>query len=122
LRFIRRDIVRLPNAENAVIDVAKLRDYSLNPSHFKGKHKAYVFLKALDLDSNDAEELRQIILKAILEADAIDGQPTQYGRRFVVDFRLSWSKESVTRIALVRTAWIVRIDEDFPRLTTCFVL
>lgn len=114
--------MKLPNAENAVIDIAKLRDYSLNPNHSEGKHKARVFLKALGIDSNDAEQLRQIILKTILEADAVEERSTQYGRRFVVDFQLSWSKDSVTRTALVRTAWIVRIDEDFPRLTTCFGL
>jgi len=114
--------VKLPNAENAVVDIAKLRDYSLDLNHREGKHKARVFLKALGIDSNDAEQLRQIILKAIVEADAVEGQQTQHGRRFVVDFRISWSKTSVIRTALVRTAWIVRTDEDFPRLTTCFVL
>lgn len=35
--------MKLPNAENAVIDIAKLRDYSLNPNHPEGKHKARVF-------------------------------------------------------------------------------
>ena len=89
--------MKLPNAENAIIDIAKLRDYSLNPNHADGKHKARVFLKALGIDRNDAEQLRQIILKAILETDALEGEPTQYGRRFVVDFRLSWPKDSVIR-------------------------
>jgi hypothetical protein len=114
--------VRLPNAEEAVVDIVKIRDYSLNPDHAKGKHKARVFLKALDIDKNDAETLRQIILKAILTAEAIEKEPSEYGRRFVIDFRISWSKESVTRTALVRTAWIIRVGEDFPRLATCFIL
>ena len=82
--------MKLPNAENAVIDIAKIRDYSLNPNHLEGKHKARVFLKALGINRNDAEQLRQLILKVILEANAIEEQPTQYGRRFVVDFPLSW--------------------------------
>ena len=114
--------MKLPNAENAIIEIEKLRDYSLNPNHTKGKHKARVFLNALGMDFNDAEQLRQIILNVVLEADAIEGQPSEYGRRFVVDFNLSWSKGSLTKTALVRTGWIVRTDEDFPRLTTCYCL
>ena len=114
--------MRLPNVENAVVDIAKIRDYCLNPDHPEGKHKARVFLKALGIDKNDADRLKQIILKAVLTAEAIAEEASEYGRRFVVDFRVSWSKESVTRAALVRTAWIIRVEEDFPRLATCFIL
>jgi hypothetical protein len=114
--------VKLPNAENAIVDIAKLRDYCLNPNHFEGKHKARVFLKALGIDKNDAEQLRQIILQAILRADAMEQKPTEFGRRFVVDLQVSWAKESVIRIAHMRTAWMIRTDENVPRLTTCFIL
>jgi hypothetical protein len=114
--------LKLPNAESAVVDIAKLRDYCLNPDHPEGKHKARVFLRTLGIDKNDAEQLRQIILKAVLTAEAIDEGPTPFGKRFVVDFQVSWQKESVARTALVRTAWMIRADEDFPRLTTCFSL
>jgi hypothetical protein len=30
----------IPNAENAVVDIRKLRDYCLNSEHNTGKHKA----------------------------------------------------------------------------------
>ena len=89
--------MKLPNAENAVVDIVKLRDYCLNPLHLEGKHKARVFVSALGIDQNDAEELRQIILKAVITADAIEQEPTEYGRRFVVDFQVFWTKKSVTR-------------------------
>ena len=114
--------MKLPNAENAVVDIAKIRDYCLNPLHAEGKHKARVFLKVLGFDKNDAEQLRQIILKAVLTAEAIEKEPSEYGRRFVADFQVSLSQESMSRTALVRTAWIIRIGEDFPRLATCFIL
>ena len=39
----------LPNAEKAVVDISKLRDYCLNPNHEVGKHKARVFSAALNL-------------------------------------------------------------------------
>jgi len=114
--------MKLPNADRAVVDVAKLRDYSLNPEHPKGKHKARVFLKILGLTQNDSDELRQIILDVILTAEATEEESIGYGRRFVVDFQLSGVGDSGTKTALVRSAWIIRTGEDFPRLTTCFIL
>jgi predicted RNase H-like HicB family nuclease len=33
----------IPNAERAVVDVRKLRDYCLNSTHDQGKHKARLF-------------------------------------------------------------------------------
>ena len=78
--------MKLPNAERAVIDIEKLRDYSLNPNHPKGKHKARVFLAALGLKASDAERLREKIMEAILISEASEQQPTSYGRRFVVEF------------------------------------
>ena len=112
--------MKLPNAENAVIDIAKLRDYSLNPNHPEGKHKARAFSEKLGLERNDAELLRQSILEAILKTEAIEQTATEYGRRFVVDFELQRGVGVVLYRAVVRTAWIIRNDEDFPRLTTCF--
>ena len=72
------------------------------------------------MERNEAELLRQMILEAILREEAIEQQPTAYGRRFVVDFYIERGRGVVLFKAAVRTAWIVRNDEDFPRLTTCF--
>jgi len=69
--------MKLPNAEKAVVDIAKLREYSLNPNHREGKHKARVFLAKLGIGRNDAERLRQIILEAILTAEARKQTPTE---------------------------------------------
>ncbi len=41
-----------------------------------------------------------------------------FGARYVLDFQLTGPKGSAT----VRSAWIVRIGEDFPRFTSCYVL
>jgi Domain of unknown function (DUF4926) len=46
--------MKLPNAEAAFIDIRKLRDYSLNPDHDRGKHKARLFLATLGLDISPA--------------------------------------------------------------------
>ncbi len=114
--------MKLPNGENAVVDIAKLRDYCLNADHPEGKHKARAFREKLDIGRADAEELRQAILKAILKKEAVEQLPTFYGRRFVVDFEVSRSEGEglLMNTVMIRTAWMIRNDEDFPRLTTCF--
>ncbi|HYG08441.1 MAG TPA: hypothetical protein VD835_00575 [Pyrinomonadaceae bacterium] len=113
--------MKLPNAERAVVDIEKLRDYSLNPHHPKGKHKARVFLEKLGLKADDAERLRKFILEAILTTEAIVQAPTKYGRRYIVDFQLGQGEGFAATLVTIRSAWIIRNDEDFPRLTTCFI-
>ena len=112
--------MRLPNAENAVLDIEKLRDYCLNPNHPEGKHKARVFFDKLGIRQNDAEDLRNAILEGVLVAEAVEQKQSSFGRRFVVDLVISRGEGVVLSSALVRTAWIIREGEDFPRLTTCF--
>lgn len=41
------ELVRLPNPERAIVDIAKLKDYCLDTEHEDGKHKARVFAAVL---------------------------------------------------------------------------
>ena len=108
----------LPNPENAIVEMRKLHDYCLSPDHPRGKHKARVFASALGLTAWDSEELRQILLSAALSEEAIPAEEDEYGRRYVLDFEMSTEVGS----ARVRSGWIVRSGEDFPRFTSCWVL
>jgi hypothetical protein len=58
--------MKLPNGENAVVDIEKLIDYCRNPDHPRGKHKARVFESASGLTAQHAEFLRQQLLNAAL--------------------------------------------------------
>jgi len=49
--------MRVPNGEQATVDVRKLRDYCMNPLHPEGKHKARLFAAALSMTDGDAEAL-----------------------------------------------------------------
>lgn len=40
--------MKLPNADRAVVGLAKLRDYCLSPTHPRGRHKARVFAVRAD--------------------------------------------------------------------------
>ena len=108
----------LPNAENAFVDLRKLRDYSLNFESPKGRHKARVFASALGVTSEKAEELRNVLLDAVKKNVAELGELDLFGQRYTVDFLMR------TEIgeAVVRSGWIILHKENFPRLTTCYVL
>jgi hypothetical protein len=110
--------MKLPGCEAAVVEIAKLRDYCLDPRHPRGRHKARVFLSALGLGQRDANYLRTALLDAAREGDAVAGESDDYGDRYTIDFKVIRG----SREATVRSAWILPHDEPAPRLTSCFVL
>lgn len=110
--------MRLPNADRALVDIRKLRDYCLDPSHPRGQHKARVFWAALGLTRGDADGLQEAILAAVRAEEAHATGQDEFGARYVVDFTMLGSLGQRT----VRTAWIVRNGEDYPRLVSCHVL
>ena len=107
----------LPGAENAVVLLEKLRDYSLDLDHPVGKHKARVFEAALGLTQGDASRLRDMVLRAILVNEAVDHGTNIHGTRYTVDFQAFGGRGPVT----IRTAWIIDLGETIPRLTSCYV-
>ncbi|MFB3922594.1 MAG: DUF6883 domain-containing protein [Terriglobia bacterium] len=110
--------MKLPNGENAVVDIAKLRDYCLNEQHPRGRHKARVFATTLGLTAVDAGLLREALLRAAVAGDAVAGERDDYGQRYVLDFELTGPRGR----AIVRSSWIILRGEDFPRMTSCYVL
>jgi len=106
--------MKVPNAENATVDIRKLRDYCLNSVHEDGKHKARLFFGALGITVENAEQLREALLQAVKTHDAQIGQQDLYGQRYIVDFMLTWRK----RQAIIRSAWIIEQGSDIPKLTT----
>ncbi|MFH1897462.1 MAG: DUF6883 domain-containing protein [Candidatus Desantisbacteria bacterium] len=110
--------MKIPNANYAVVDIRKLYNYSLNTTHRTGKHKARMFLSALDITADDAEALHDILLQAVRKYDAKLGLKDNYGQRYQIDFTLEWKgKQSV-----IRSAWIIEPDVPYPRLTSCYPL
>jgi len=108
----------LPNAENAVVDIRKLRDYSLNRDHSTGKDKARLFSSILGMTAENAEELRQIILEKVKTQEVSLNRYDKYGQRYTLDFTLEWQNRSAT----IRTGWIIKSGSDIPSLTSCYPL
>jgi hypothetical protein len=88
----------------------------LNPDHEEGKHKARVFWSALRIGRSDAALLKQKLLESATEDAALLAQ-TKFGNLYIVDFAMTTPHGA----AVVRSGWIVREGEDYPRLTSCFV-
>ena len=110
--------MELPNRDRAIIDEQKLTGYCLNPNHVDGQHKAYVFQSALGIGLDDVEVLKAALQEAVRVYDAVPSKSNQHGQCYVIDFLMT----RLGKQAMVRSVWIVRYDENFPRLVTCYVL
>ncbi len=110
-------VVIVPNADRAVVDIRKLRDYVLNATHERGRHKARVFGSIFHLTAADAESFRDYLLRIVRTHDAQLYAKLNYGQLYRMDLPLIWNQIS----ADVRIIWIVRENEDFPRFVSCFV-
>ena len=80
--------MKLSGGEVAVVDVAKLRDYCLNPEHLRGRHKARVFRSALGPGRAGAEFVRGELLRAAARLDAMRGTSDEFGDRYTIDLSL----------------------------------
>ncbi len=110
--------MKLPKGDQAIVDIAKLRDYCLNPTHVEGKFKARVFLSMLGIGVAESGLLRQWLIEAAASAEVAVGRADEYGQRYVIDFDMTYK----TRSGKIRSAWMIRSGEDIPRLVTCYVL
>lgn len=111
-------VTHLPHGDRAILDIRKLEDYCLSPSHPRGRHKAWVFGQALGLQQSDAAWLRDALLEAAAGGFAEPVANDAWGTHWRLDVTIRRQRRSV----VVRTLWIVRIGEDLPRFVTCWVL
>lgn len=110
--------VKLPNADQAIVDIEKLRRYCLDPAHPRGRHKARVFMTALGISSAEADVLKRALARAALAEEVRIGQSDKHGARYTFDLPFRFGAKS----AVVRCHWMVRPDEGVPRLVTCYVV
>jgi len=110
--------VKLPNGDRADLG-RKLEDYVLSTQHREGRHKAHVFESVLGLTLANRDVLRAAVLRAaVTSEEAEDHGDNGHGMVYSLRFPMRTTKGTAT----VVTAWIVRRGEDFPRLTTCYIL
>ena len=110
--------MQLPNGDRAIVPIEKLTQYALDPSHPMGRHKARVFARALGVTAENADLLLAELLRAAATREATPGEADEHGQRYEIDFEMTTDIGT----ALVRSAWIVPVGEELPRLLTCYIL
>ena len=109
--------MKLPNGQRCDLGT-KLEDYSLNSLHREGRNKARVFESVLGITQANAEVLRAAIRSAASSDEAEARGDNGFGEVFNLRFAMTTGRGSAT----VLTGWIVLRNEDFPRLTTCYIV
>lgn len=110
--------MKIPNHDNAFIDDEKIYGYCLNPEHPIGKHKAKIFEYLLNINQSNGLVLIKALKEAISNNDAIFEKETEHGKYYTLDFYLVRNNYKYT----IRSSWMIRRNEDFPRLISCYVL
>jgi hypothetical protein len=108
----------LPDADRALVDPDKLRNYVLSPEHRRGKHKARVFLSALGIDREGWEYLRDQIVEGVGRADVSEVRTGRYGVRYSVPILIEGLNGQTHEVT---TGWIVEKKGAAPRLTSAYV-
>ncbi len=110
--------MKLPNSYRAELG-DKLKAYSLNAEHPRGKNKARVFKSALGLTMANSYVLHDAILEAAADSTEVrETGDNGYGMTYQMTFQMETDRGR----ANIMTGWIVEIGTDFPRLTTCYIL
>ena len=107
--------MRLPNADNAVVPVEKLRDYLLSRFHPVGRFKAR-FFTALGYRRDEWPRLERDI-RALLGGDAAKTEMTSYGQKYEVRGTITGPSGGTAHIV---TVWIVLQGEHIPRFVTAY--
>ncbi len=68
--------------------------------------------------AEQAEDVQRRLLEAVLREDASFLGADDYGQRYALDFPV----QGLGGVATVRSLWIIRYGEDFPRFASCYVL
>ena len=108
--------MRLPNADQAVVADAKVRDYLLSPSRPVGRFKSS-FFAALGFTLANWEDLRGGLLALARSIEAYPGQRSPYGQKYDVRGTITGT---LGRQASVVTVWMVPEGRDFAHFVTAF--
>ena len=108
--------MKLPNAGQAQIAQGKLVDYLLNLASPQGRGKARFFL-AYGFTPEKWQEMREAFLRHALQNDVRSTQLTEYGMKYTIEGEMPTPDG---RIPWVRSVWIIRFEEDFPRLVSAY--
>jgi hypothetical protein len=108
--------VKIPGAQDAVINPLKLHGYLLSRSHALGRFKA-PFFESLGYSASTWRRLDADLRAQHLSQDAVAGKPSPYGQKYEVRATL---KGPSGRAAQVVSVWVVLADKEVPTFVTAY--
>lgn len=108
--------MKLPGADQAIVDDAKVRDYLLSLEHLIGRFKA-AFFGALGYTRGHGQQLQQDLLQLGQSGTADQGQKSAFGQKYEVRGILEGPSGGRADIVMV---WIILNGEESPRFVTAF--
>ena len=102
------------NWEKAFIADEKLLNYLLDEENSKGKS---TFFNLFGFDKNNFEELKSELLNLACSGEVIAAESNIFGVKFTVIGKIS---SPVNRFPFICSIWIIKKEEDFPRLITAY--
>lgn len=109
--------MKLPNGNQAIVTDAKLLGYLLNEQHESQPGHAELFRRLLDIGPENAEHLRDALLNAARNHEAVPGRPSPHGEKFEIRFDMTGPHAVYTIISV----WIIAQGQTEPRLVTAFI-
>lgn len=106
--------MRLPNAEQAVVEHAKIADYLLNEQHEDGRSKAQFFI-SFGFRPESPELLIAALHDLVQQCDVSSLRPSLHGTKYIVIGKL---RTPDGREPVVKTVWMIDHGNDVPRLIT----
>src|SRR5262249_826845 len=110
--------MKLPNADAAVVEQAKIREYLLNPAHRFGASKARFFAEfGFTLDA--WEDLAVALKQHGRENEVAKKKETGFGPRYEVEGQIEAPDGRRPRVCSV---WQMDVGQNAPRLITAYPL
>ena len=108
--------MKLPRAEDAIVDIEKIRDYLLSTERPIGRFKA-AFFWTLGYSHEQWEQLESDIRGFHTSEDVSEVVESRYGKKYII--RANLKGPNGEEAALV-SVWIVLNDEELPRFVTAY--
>lgn len=109
-------MAKLPNAERAIIDAEKLRDYVLSSVHPVGRFKA-AFFREIGHSAEDWQMFERDWREQFLSRAVTKVEESRYGQKFVIEGPLMGPAGETVQIV---TVWVILKGESIPRFVTAY--